>query len=102
MNAFDPVDHSIRQHAHQMGIEADKEAAREDHLEERYDNYLNGEEDEVAEALLIQFGEETEPEEDYFVRLLKAESDDDILATAKEMREKLDENVRTIIDDTTA
>mgnify|MGYP000176165332 CR=1 FL=1 len=101
MNTFDPVNFSICQHAHQMGVEADKEADREDRLDERYNDYLNGEEDEVAEALLIQFEEETEPEEDYFVRLLKAESDDDILAIAKEMREKLDENVRTIIDDTT-
>ena len=90
---FDPVDMSIRNHAHAEGIAEDREAALEAEVIDRMDAVITHPElsPDILEEANDLFVEGALFEGDFVLRMLRASSSEELLEVAKEMKESMSE-----------
>lgn len=96
---YDSVDMSIRNHAHEEGAEVEREMALDMEVEELYEAAVENPElsDGILSDAFVEFEEGSMVDEDYLLRILQAEDDDELLEVAREMKDGLEEVLRNTI-----
>lgn len=93
---FDPVDRDEREYAHQMGVEADREASFEELLEYTVDNVIDNPEDygELVEDVITEYDSGVAVNKDYHLRILRDSTRHEKLELIEYMQKELESILR--------